>query len=195
MRKKRKENGSKSITMKKISVIKGIFSAVLYLLILVLGAALAAVLIFDMKLFCIQTGSMEPSYPVGTMVAVEPVSFEELSEGDVITFAAGGAAVTHRIVGINKETQQLTTKGDNNNVTDGSFVSYENLIGRVRFGVPVIGYAVLLLNTNFGKIMVGILIAAVIGVFIILRMYRRYSDEEEEDEDEDGVDKVEKEKA
>ena len=79
--------------MKKISVIKGIFSAVLYLLILVLGAALAAVLIFDMKLFCIQTGSMEPSYPVGTMVAVEPVSFEELSEGDVITFAAGGAAV------------------------------------------------------------------------------------------------------
>ena len=169
----------------------------LYLLILVLGAAIAAVLIFGMKLFCIQTGSMEPSYPVGTMIVVEPVSFDELSEGDVITFASGGAAVTHRIVGINKETQQLTTKGDNNNVADSSMVSYENVIGRVKLGVPVIGYAVLLLGTGFGKIMAGILIAAVIGVLVILRLYRRYSNEEEQDEDKDdgGRDEADKEKA
>ena len=170
--------------MKKISILKGIFSAVMYFLIAAIGALLVLMLFFGARLYSIQTGSMEPNYPVGTMIVVEPVEFDQLRKGDVITFVSGGMTVTHRLIDIDKDTRQLTTKGDNNNVADSSELSYDNVIGRVEFAIPYVGYLVLMLNTTFGKIMAGVVIAAIIGVLIIIKIYESGEDEED-DEDED----------
>jgi signal peptidase I len=87
--------------------------------------------------------------------------------------------VTHRIVEIDREQQLITTKGDNNNVQDGAPVSYRNVVGRVKFGVRGIGYFILILNTNFGKWMLAIVMVALIGIEIIRRMY--YHDKFEEE--------------
>lgn len=170
--------------MKKLAVIGKIFCALLYLLVVVFGISIATVLLFGLKLYCIQTGSMEPEYPVGMMIVVEPVGFNQLSEGDVITFVKGdNTVVTHRIVTIDSETQQLTTKGDNNNVADSSPVSFQNVIGRVKFGIRGIGYFILILNTTFGKWMLGIVLFALIGIEVIRRMY--YHDKYEDDENQE----------
>lgn len=171
--------------MKKIRVFRWIFSAALYLIVIIIAAMLAAMLIFGMRLYCIQTGSMEPTYPVGTMIVVEKVDFAQLREGDVITFHAGkNTVVTHRLIGIDKNTQQLTTKGDNNNVAD-SPRGFDNVIGRVKYGVPFVGYAVLLLNTNFGRIMVCVLTVTVIGVNVIIRIWQEPDDEADEEQPHD----------
>jgi len=44
------------------------------------------------------------------MIVVEPVEFDQLRKGDVITFVSGGMTVTHRLIDIDKDTRQLTTK-------------------------------------------------------------------------------------
>lgn len=174
--------------MKKVVWIGRVFSVFLYLLVLVFGTSIALVLIFGLKLYCIQTGSMEPDYPVGMMIVVQPVDFAQLDVGDVITFAASSdTVVTHRIVEIDREQQMITTKGDNNNVQDAAPVSYRNVVGRVRFGVRGIGYFILILNTNFGKWMIAIITVALIGIEIIRRMY--YRDESEEDNEEETEEK------
>ena len=174
--------------MKKVAWIGRVFSVCLYLLVLVFGVSIAAVLLLGLKLYCIQTGSMEPDYPVGMMIVVEPVDFEQLKIGDVITFAKDiDTVVTHRIVDIDSEQQLITTKGDNNNVQDGSPVSYRNVVGRVKFGIRGIGYFILILNTNFGKWMLAIVLVALIGIEMIRRMY--YHDKYEESlETENGED-------
>lgn len=177
--------------MKKIPILRWLFSAVLYLIIAVVLFMIVMMLVFGLKLYCVQTGSMEPAYPVGAMIVVEDVGPETLVEtlvaGDVITFTAGGGTVvTHRIIGVDRENRQISTKGDNNNAADSSQVSYENVIGRVKFGVPVIGYAVLLLKTNFGRIMAGVFIVAIIGVNLIVRMYDRDCEEDEKEQSEES---------
>ncbi len=170
--------------MKKFPIIRIVFSVFLYLIIVVVALMLGMMLIFGFRLYCVQTGSMEPTYPVGAMIVVEEVEATELKVGDVITFTIGdGTIVTHRIVDVDTKTQQLTTKGDNNNVADSSQISFNNVIGRVKFGIPVIGYAVLLLNTNFGRIMAGVMIVAVIGINLIVRMYEKDKEDDEEEEE------------
>lgn len=170
--------------MKIWAIIGKIFRILLYVLVIAFGVSIAIVLIFGLKLYCIQTGSMEPQYPVGMMIVVEPVAFEDLHVGDVVTFVQGdNTVVTHRAVEIDRENRMLLTKGDNNNVADASMVSYQNVIGRVRFGIAGVGYVVLVLNTRLGRWIVVLAAVALIGIALIRRMYYRGADDEPEEPD------------
>lgn len=158
--------------MKTLKMCRCAFRILLYALLTVMIVFIAWVLLLRMKLYCVQTGSMEPSCPVGSMVVVQPVAFDDLHEQDIITFVRpDDTVVTHRIISIDREQQRLTTKGDNNNTADNSPVFYENVIGRVRLRVPYIGYVLLVLNTRFGKMMLAILAFALAGVIIIRKIY------------------------
>lgn len=169
--------------MKKVVFISArVLLYALYFLVIVIGLAVAILLMCGMKLYCVETGSMEPNYPIGSMVVVKPVWFDQLKEGDVITYVVSdNTVVTHRLIGIDTEHGLLTTKGDNNVVTDASPVSYNNVIGRVEFCVPGFGYVFLFLSTRFGKIMLGIMGVALVGFYILRRMYyKSFEDEEKE---------------
>ena len=169
--------------MKKVVFISArVLLYALYFLVIVIGLAVAILLMCGMKLYCVETGSMEPNYPIGSMVVVKPVWFDQLKEGDVITYVVSdNTVVTHRLIGIDTEHGLLTTKGDNNVVADASLVSYNNVIGRVEFCVPGFGYVFLFLSTRFGKIMLGIMGVALVGFYILRRMYyKSFEDEEKE---------------
>lgn len=171
--------------MKIVAVIGKIFRILLYILVGIVVTFVTTVLLLGYKLFCVQTGSMEPEYPVGMMIVVEPVSFEQIREGDVVTFTQGeNVVVTHRVVEVKKEEKQLITKGDSNNVADSSPVSSQNIIGRVKFGIPGVGWVILFLNTTFGRWMVLIITVAVVGIMLIKRMY--FHDKEKEEAEEPG---------
>ncbi len=169
--------------MKILVIVGKVFRLILYILIISIAAAIAAMLLFGLKLFCVQTGSMEPRYPVGDMIVVKAVDFDDLVVDDVITFRLGNdTIVTHRIIGIDADANQLTTKGDNNNVADASTVKSDQVIGKVVFDVPGAGYAILFLNTRFGKWMVVIAGLALIGIAIIRKIYYRSEDDDEPDD-------------
>lgn len=138
-----------------------------FFMIVLLGAAgiLLFPKAFGLQEFAVLSGSMMPEIKVGEIVFVKKTDAERLAVGDIITYNLGSSArVTHRIMEINEEQRCLITKGDANEAMDGKPVPFDDVVGRVSFHVPYLGYI-----STYIKTPVGILIACgVVMGFIIL---------------------------
>ena len=152
-----------------------LLSKILLVIVILLVLTTVFSLASGVKLYTVQTGSMAPTYPIGTILIVEPVKFEDLNSGDTITFnISGGSVVTHRIVSVDSEKK----------TTDSAPVSYDNVIGRVKTHIPYLGYAVLILQTRFGIIMLVIFIVAILSFSFLKWLYDKEDDTEEEQQTE-----------
>ena len=56
-------------------------------------------------------------------------------------------------------------------------MKYENVVGKVVFGVQKIGYLIIFLNTLFGKILLG---TSVLGTFGFYMLSRGFQNDDEE---------------
>ncbi|MGN0715609.1 MAG: signal peptidase I [Anaerovoracaceae bacterium] len=130
-------------TIKKTA---NIISTLAVILALVLVLLLVAPRVFGMHVFTVLSGSMEPSYPVGSLIYVKSVDPFQLKEGDVITFLLDEDTVaTHRIVDIVPDDEEdsvirFRTKGDANDAEDGSLVHCRNVVGTPIFTIPKLGF-------------------------------------------------------
>lgn len=98
-------------------------------------------------LIVVGSGSMEPVLPTGALALVrEQPSY---APGDVVTFDAGDALVTHRIVAVDGD--RMVTQGDANNVDDGP-VPLSSVEGKVVASVPGAGSFVAWLQTSGGML-------------------------------------------
>jgi len=91
----------------------------------------------------VQSGSMEPQLPVGSVVVVVPAP--TYAVGDIITFGDDTKKripTTHRVYGIEREggSVRYLTKGDANEEADGGSIPYREVIGKVVLTVPRLGY-------------------------------------------------------
>ena len=150
-----------------IKVLRGILTAVLCVVLLlniwmlvqqtVLKREVPQVLGYSQ--YIVTSGSMEPSFSVGDLILVKAQETYEL--GDVVTFHdAGGAAVTHRIMG--KVSGQFITQGDANNTEDNDLLPPERIVGKLQLVLPGMGYVI-----EFLRSPVGILILLAAGVLLI----------------------------
>lgn len=121
-------------------VLDFIFTFITVVIIIVSGVALIGQLA-GFHLFSVESGSMTPAYPVDSLIIVKEVEPESIQPGDVITFVANadGMAVTHRVVSADPVQQTFTTKGDANDVDDAAPVLWKNTVGKVVFGIPLLG--------------------------------------------------------
>ena len=89
--------------------------------------------------------------------------FSEIKKGDVITFVVDEklTTATHRVERVNTDDETFITKGDANRDSDVSPVMYENVVGKVRFKIPVLGYGAYYLSTASGRF-------AIIACFLVL---------------------------
>lgn len=123
-----------------MKIISRIIKKILLSALLILAVFFVGLRVTGFKPYNIETQSMEPDYPVNTLIYVKEVSFDDLSEGDVITYVnQSGTAVTHRIVAIDTNDRSVRTKGDANEFEDIMDVNEENIVGKVYFGIPLIG--------------------------------------------------------
>lgn len=148
---------------------------------LILAVALAVPILAGGGNFAVLSGSMEPSYRVGDLVAVLPASEAELQPGHVVTFwpeQATDVPVTHRVVSktVGAHGATFVTQGDANNATDPP-VTYDRIIGRVAWSIPLLGYAAVALAANR---MLWIGIAVVAALVWILWPTRRPKTKAEE---------------
>lgn len=146
----------------------GFLSGVLLIVLAVLAGILIIPKIMGYEEMAVLTGSMEPNYPVGSLIFVKEEDPENLKVGDVITYRLDeDTVVTHRIVEINQEEQTVTTKGDANSDNDGSPVSYSNIVGKAHFNIPYLGFIAMNIKTPKGIITVcGVLVAIILLTFI-----------------------------
>lgn len=107
---------------------------------LVLVALLVGPRLLGMEPVRVQTGSMYPNLPVGSLITVDRgVTPADIDPGDIITFTAGEElVVTHRVMEKLEAEERFITKGDNNESVDEP-VRYERLYGKVVFCVPMAG--------------------------------------------------------
>ena len=121
-----------------------------------------------MNFFAIYGGSMMPTIPIGSVVAAKSVEASAIKVHDIIAFRAGTEAdkvVTHRVVEVSNDSGALSfrTAGDSNANPDGNAVPAENVVGKVWFHVPFLGYLSSFVTTKLGFI----LLIVVPGIFII----------------------------
>ncbi|MGG5462976.1 signal peptidase I [Clostridium sp. B9] len=95
------------------------------------------------RTYTILSGSMEPTINTGDLAVVRSAEVNEVEVGDIITFKYDGNVVTHRIIEKNEE--GFITKGDNNNAEDTEVVTASDLIGKVLFRIPFLGYVTIFL--------------------------------------------------
>lgn len=157
-----------------------VLSTIIMVVLLILAVLLIGPKLLGFQGYAVLSGSMEPDIPVGSIVYDKEVEPETLKTGDVITYQlSDNTLVTHRIISIDANTEEIITKGDANDVEDGAPVSYSNVVGKMSFSVPLIGYI-----TIYGKTKLGI--AAVCGVIVVLLLVNFLPDIFKEDEKDDS---------
>ncbi|MFA5776604.1 MAG: signal peptidase I [Patescibacteria group bacterium] len=123
-----------------------------------------------LSVYVVQSGSMQPSIKVGSMVLVK--SAKDYKKGDIITFYSNldsskmdnKFTTTHRVYNVNQSDNKsyYETKGDANNAPDPKKVPSNYVIGRVFFTIPLIGYLLAFMRTQLGFILFVVIPATLI---------------------------------
>lgn len=140
-----------NIIRKIVSVLSWVCFVIIMAFMLVVSPMIAGY-----KPVVVLSGSMEPTYPVGSVIYYKSTAFEKINEGDAITFKVGeDTLVTHRVVVKNGLSQTFETKGDANETKDGSPVEYKNVVGKTwNICVPYVGY---IINSSYKTIAIVIM--------------------------------------
>ena len=127
---------------KKVKKIWDTVTTVLVVLVVVFAVFLMGSRLVGLQVFHVVSPSMEPTYSEGDLLYVKEVDPDSVKVGDPITFVLNEDLVvaTHRVVAIDSENRQFTTKGDANETEDAAPVHFNNLIGVPVFSIPLLGY-------------------------------------------------------
>lgn len=145
--------------------------------LLVAAAVLLAILLVGVRVVGLQplqvlSGSMEPTYHVGSLIYVRSVDYRDLEAGDVITFMLDeDTLATHRIVEVvpdeeDPDVLRFRTKGDNNDAEDGGLVHYKNVVGTPVFSIPKLGYF-----ANYIQNPPGTYVAISVGALLLMLVF------------------------
>lgn len=102
--------------------------------------------VFGYRMLRVMTESMDPVFSKGDCIIIKEAAREELAAGDIITFVSSdpmleGRLNTHRIVDIAEDYTNggtvYYTKGDNNNWEDDYTTSYEDIVGKYLYTLPL----------------------------------------------------------
>lgn len=154
-------------------MLKKVFRWLATLVLVVVSLACVGIFIaphFGWHLDIVYGGSMEPAVKVGSLVVIQPVKPEAIKVGDVITYrsaAESGMVTTHRVMEVihNDGSPVFRTKGDANEDPDINPVAADELVGKLAFNIPYLGYLVPFVRNPLGMILlIGLPVAAIIGM-------------------------------
>lgn len=138
------------------------------------------------------SGSMAPAFNAGDVVVAEQISPLEARIGDVVSFRDpenGSRLVTHRVRRMEVEEGSVTfvTKGDANTSVEQWKVTPDGTIGRVRYYVPKVGYALYWTRGRLGRIFLIVVPALLLGAYELVRIWRPEPEDPEPEEVADAV--------
>jgi signal peptidase len=127
-------------------------------LVILIAAAVLAFLAprFGWRVDAVFSGSMEPEIMVGSIIVTRAVEAETIKVGEIITFNSPLSEIptTHRVVSVGKGSElRFQTKGDANEDADPVTIPAQNVMGKVCFHVPYLGYVSQFTKTPLGFIL------------------------------------------
>lgn len=162
-------DGKVILLLKKLKKIYNAVSVILLVLAVALVILLAGVRLVGLQPYTVLSGSMQPKYPVGSLIYVTQVDPADLRVGDAVTFRSGGNVVTHEIVevieGTSPSERRFVTQGLTNNISDGQ-ITISDIIGKPVFCIPYLGYVSAYVQNPSG--MIGIACIAVVLLILSL---------------------------
>lgn len=98
--------------------------------------------LFRFQLLAIASDSMNPTFRRGDAVLIDKSKDYDLDIDDIVAFKKDNKIVVHRIIKIKKIKNQYyyTTKGDNNSNDDENEITKEDIVGKLNYVVPYVGY-------------------------------------------------------
>lgn len=108
---------------------------------------------FHYGIAIIKSGSMTPTLGVGSIAVL--AEKDTYQDGQIITFTRpGNQVITHRIIEVlgAGDSVRYRVQGDVNNAPDATLVEHEHVLGKVLFGIPLIGHIALFARTPIGFI-------------------------------------------
>lgn len=156
------------------------------LIVFILGSLILlhlVLLIGGFKFYYVKTGSMEPELKQGSLIYVRTYKekkdfYNNVGVGMDISYRTnGGDVVTHRIVSIDEENDKLTTQGI---VGDAvvEHITYDQVIGRVVYDIPYLGYAVMIIQTWYFWVILGSCVAI---AFVSIKLVKELKKEDTKD--------------
>ncbi len=115
-------------------------AAVILLAVMLLGFR-----IVGLRVFTVDSPSMEPAYREGSLLCVRPVDTADIRPGTVITYLADpDTLITHRVTEVIRDAIEPTdvffrTRGDANAYEDETLAYCKNVVGRPVFAIPYLG--------------------------------------------------------
>lgn len=99
------------------------------------------------------SGSMRPTIDVGDITITVKTPPESIKPGDIIQFVTEDAIIVHRVHGIQYEgdTRLFVTKGDANNAPDPDPVHPSQVLGKLIFTIPKLGWVSIAVKTFFAE--------------------------------------------
>ena len=158
----------------KIRQLLGWTAATLLVLLILLFIGAAIPQVGNYKVMTVLTGSMEPAIKTGTVLVITPK--EDYGIDDIVTFSIDGSVpTTHRIVEKTVENGNIsyTTKGDANPAQDMTEVRKEDVVGKVAFGIPFLGYVIEFVKTPIGFVLLVIFPALIIVGGEVKKIYNQ----------------------
>lgn len=179
-----------------LKFIVGVISYAIFIWLVLLGITLL-IYVGDIKIrqlkgdystpkynaYVVLTGSMLPEIKIKDVVITKKVDANKLQANDVITFISSdvrlsaGINVTHRIQEkiYNEETGKYSfvTKGDNNNTRDAALAEEDNILGKVIFKIPKLGYLQDILAAKGGWVIVVIIPCLAILSYDIMKLGKK----------------------
>ena len=146
--------------------LKKVISILSYISYLLIGfyVVVEIPILFGYHPLIVLSGSMSPTYKVGSVVYYHQVDKEEIKEGDVITFVRNNNYVTHRVVEVGDD--GLRTQGDANKVADDFVVKYEDVEGKVtKYPLLFIGYYIDFVNKHL--YLLGVIVLILLSEFLL----------------------------
>ncbi|MGI5826721.1 MAG: signal peptidase I [Patescibacteria group bacterium] len=135
----------------------------------------------EIRLFAVQTGSMEPAIKTGSLIVVRPA--DQYQPGDIITFKTSPEAniknpkalVTHRIVEereVKGETFYVT-KGDANESVDMENWPQTSVLGKVIYTLPYLGHPAAYAKTPIGFLCLVVIPASLIIYIELSKVFKQ----------------------
>ena len=111
-----------------------------------------AVGLFPFQPSVVLSGSMRPVMDAGDVVIVAKIPTDTIEVGDIIQFRMPDKiTIMHRVIEIQgtEGAKSFITKGDDNDAPDADPVIPENVVGKVVFTVPKVGWVAIVIKNFF----------------------------------------------